>query len=62
MKNLFKITFLSLSIFASQLVFVGCAEDGIDGINGVDGVDGINGQNGVDGADGALGSEHHAKA
>jgi hypothetical protein len=51
MKNLFKITFLSLSILTSQLVFVGCAEDGIDGINGVDGVDGTNGKDGVNGED-----------
>lgn len=50
MKNLFKITFLSLSILTS-LVFVGCSEDGIDGINGVDGVDGTNGKDGIDGQD-----------
>ncbi|RCS26549.1 phosphatase [Polaribacter sp. WD7] len=52
MKNLFKITFLSLSILTSQLAFIGCAEDGIDGINGVDGVDGTNGKDGVNGEDG----------
>lgn len=51
MKNLFKITFLALSILTSQFVFVGCTEDGIDGVNGIDGVDGKDGKDGTNGQD-----------
>ncbi|WP_299016212.1 phosphatase [uncultured Polaribacter sp.] len=51
MKNLFKITFLSVVIVTGQLLFFSCTQDGLNGLDGKDGINGLDGLNGIDGKD-----------